>query len=129
MEDKKKSWFARHKVLTVILVLIGLGVVGSAFSDTPTTTPTTHTEPSAAEETATETTPEKINIEAAYKKIKTGMSKSEVEKVTERESDDCVESEFEGLGTSESCNYGDFDGMIIVTYDDGKVSSKTKSNF
>lgn len=29
-EDKKKSWFAKHKILTVILALIVLGVVVSA---------------------------------------------------------------------------------------------------
>jgi hypothetical protein len=27
---RKRSWFARHKVLTALLVLIGLGVIGSA---------------------------------------------------------------------------------------------------
>ncbi|MEK7536054.1 MAG: DUF4352 domain-containing protein, partial [Patescibacteria group bacterium] len=30
MADKNKNWFARHKVLTVILALIVLGVIGSA---------------------------------------------------------------------------------------------------
>ncbi len=28
--SEKKNWFAKHKVLTVILVLVGLGVIGSA---------------------------------------------------------------------------------------------------
>lgn len=30
--EPRKSWFRRHKILTALLVLVGLGVVGSAFS-------------------------------------------------------------------------------------------------
>lgn len=29
-EEKKKSWFARHKILTVILVIIAIAVIGGA---------------------------------------------------------------------------------------------------
>jgi septal ring-binding cell division protein DamX len=29
-EDKKKSWFARHKILTVILAFVAIGVIASA---------------------------------------------------------------------------------------------------
>lgn len=40
--EKKKNWFARHKVLTVILVLIVLGIIGSATNGSKSSNSTTN---------------------------------------------------------------------------------------
>jgi len=68
------------------------------------------------------------NQAALYDKISNGMTKAEVEAATGHESGSCVVSEVEGLPKSETCNYGDVvkDGIIGVTYSDGKVTAKTK---
>lgn len=60
MEDKKQNWFGKHKILTAILVVVGLAIIGGAAgggnkstngsnSSTPTASTTSQTEPAKAE--------------------------------------------------------------------------------
>lgn len=67
---------------------------------------------------------------AAFTKIKTGMTKAEVNKAVELEPSSCTESEDETLGKTEYCSYGNMftDKVTIdVIFSQGKLSSKTKS--
>jgi hypothetical protein len=54
-DKKKKNWFIRHKVWTVIIVLVVLAIIGSAAnggkSDTQSVTPGTSTSPAPEEKT------------------------------------------------------------------------------
>lgn len=60
MSDKKQNWFSKHKILTAILVVVGLAIIGGAAgggnkstnssnSSTPTASTTSQTEPAKAE--------------------------------------------------------------------------------
>lgn len=83
---------------------------------------------SAINQAAEDAKNREVNQAAIYDKISNGMTKTEVEAATGHESGSCVVSEAEGLPKSETCNYGDIvkDGIIGVTYSDGKVTAKTK---
>ena len=83
---------------------------------------------SAINQAAEDAKNREVNQAAIYDKISNGMTKAEVEAATGHESGSCVVSEVEGLPKSETCNYGDVvkDGIIGVTYSDGKVTAKTK---
>lgn len=67
------------------------------------------------------------NRAVIYEKVSDGMTKAEVEEATGHTSEGCIVSEAEGLPKSETCNYGDIlkEGIIGVTYSDGKVTAKT----
>lgn len=83
---------------------------------------------SAINQAAEDAKNREANQAAIYDKISNGMTKAEVEAATGHESGSCVVSEVEGLPKSETCNYGNVvsDGIIGVTYSDGKVTAKTK---
>ena len=67
---------------------------------------------------------------AAYEKVTEGMTKADAEKEL-GSSTSCTNSSFSGVGTFESCTYGGFEDnvSITVTYQDGAVQSKTKSEY
>ena len=126
-----RNWFARHKFLTGFLGLIILIIIisaagggdkkkdGSSSSSSSTSTPKT-------EET------KKFNIDDIYAKINTGMTEAQVKDIITKDPINCTESEIQGLGTSKLCSYGNVfidSGSIMVTYSNGKVSSKTKSQY
>lgn len=124
-----RNWFARHKFLTGFLGLIILIIIISAAgggdkkkdssSNSSTSTPKT-------EET------KKFNIDDIYAKINTGMTEAQVKDIITKDPINCTESEIQGLGTSKLCSYGNVfidSGSIMVTYSNGKVSSKTKSQY
>lgn len=53
MADKKKSWFARHKVLTIILALVLIGIIGAAAGGGDKSTNTSNQESNRASEMKT----------------------------------------------------------------------------
>jgi hypothetical protein len=53
MADKEGNWFKRHKILTVILVIVALGVIGSALGGGSDTT-STSTSPKSSESSENE---------------------------------------------------------------------------
>ncbi len=136
-DGDKLEGYEKNKTMALIvtLVLIVLSVfvnittannvskqLESAVKESPSTTSTTAAEP---EEEATD-----WDVEAAYAKVENGMSKAEVEAAVDKKSESCVESEIEGLGTSETCSYGNAytdKASISVTYSQGEVSSKIKA--
>lgn len=134
-QQKQPNWFVRHKILTVILVILVLGILGNLAGggkDPQTTdkaqSPTTSTEQPKQEEPA----PTKWDLEAAYAKITNGMTKAQVEEATGKKSDSCTESQSEYIGKTEFCTYGNAftdKGTITVTYSQDVVSSKTKSAY
>lgn len=132
MAEKDKNWFARHKVLSVILAVIIIGgIAGAAGSSNNTnTTPAS----SATSEQADAPKPQeepKWDVEKVYAKIKDGMTKAKVEKAVGKTSDNCSESSSEYIGKTEICSYGSLgdNGSITVTFQNGKVSSKAKTKF
>lgn len=70
------------------------------------------------------------NPENYYDKIQTGQTKAQVEKITGKKSESCITSETSGVGTLESCEYGDVindKGSISIIYLNGKVQEKIKT--
>lgn len=57
-----RNWFARHKILTVILVIILIGVIGNMFGGPQYSQvqPTNSTQPTSPQKTITEKVPEEI---------------------------------------------------------------------
>lgn len=67
---------------------------------------------------------------AAYDKVQTGMTKAQVEAAIGKSSTDCSQADVMGQ-VAESCTYGSYqdNGLIVVQYSNGLVSSKSKSSF
>ncbi len=132
MAEKDKNWFARHKVLSVMIAVIVIaGIAGAAGSNSNTNTPT---ENSAISEQAEAPKPQEEptwDVEKVYGKIKDGMTKAKVEKAVGKTSDNCSESSSEYIGKTEICSYGGLgdNGSITVTFQNDKVSSKAKTKF
>ena len=126
-QQKQRNWFARHKILTGFLIIIILGVVIGAAGDSNSTNNTNN----ETKNTAEAPKPTRWNPEDYYDKIATGQTKADVEQLLGKTSDTCTTTEAAGM-VMEACNYGGGltdKGLIIVTYSDGKVYSKTKSNY
>jgi hypothetical protein len=134
LKDRQK-----HLKLTVIifLVLFALGVISgivqAAFlgktvqenlDNLPATTTTSPTSSDSKEESGSD-------LAAAYDKITEGMTKADAEKELGRESTSCTESSTAGVGTFETCTYGGFSDRtsVTITYRDGVVSSKLKTDY
>jgi len=106
-----RNWFIRHPILTGLLVLIVLGFVGSIFSNVATP---------------------KLDFNDIYSKIETGMTEAQVEKIVTQKPINATESDMGSLGTSRICTYGNVftdKASIMVTYMNGRVYSKTKSQY
>lgn len=67
---------------------------------------------------------------AAYDKVTEGMSKADAEAEL-GSSSSCTSSSFGNIGNFETCTYGSFTDKVTisVTYKDGSVQSKTKSEY
>lgn len=125
---KKKNWFERHKVLSVIIAIIAFfSIIGTASNHGGTSTTSTTPTPTPAAAAPAPVQP--WDYQAAYDKIQTGMTKAQVEAVTGKSSDSCTESQSNYTGKMEWCSYGNVftdKGTVSVTYINDKVSDKTK---
>ncbi len=128
----KKPFFKRAWVwIGIVIITIAIIAIASGGNkkDEPSQQPATTTDSQPA---ASDPEPAKWDVEAAYAKIATGMSKAEVEAATGKPSESCTESEIEMIGKTEICTYGNAftdKAAIMVTYGNGAVSSKTKSTY
>lgn len=68
---------------------------------------------------------------AGYDKVTEGMTKSAAESALGTSSTSCTTSSYSGVGTYEVCSYGGFSDKvsITITYKDGVVQSKSKTNY
>lgn len=131
MDKNKKSWYKKWWVWVIIIfVLIG---IGGGVGGNRGTTSMTNSQSLTTEKSTVETKPaeEKWDVEAAYAKLTDGMTKAEVETALGKTSDNCSETSAQYVGTIETCNYGGVgdNGMIMVQYQNGKMSTKSKSKF
>jgi hypothetical protein len=125
------DWFKKHKVISVILGLIVLGVIVSAAGGGKSTTNTGSSNNQAATTQKPAEKP-KLDIAAFYSKVQNGMTKDEVVALADKNAGNCTESETQGFGKYEICNwYGNFgdNAFATVTFKDGKVDSKSKTGF
>lgn len=106
----KKNWFARHKFLTAIMVLVILAVLGSSIED------------SGGVDSAVASKITKENCDL----VKSGMSSEEVI-ATLGEPKSKSETEIDGIGKTEYWHYqkGISLQACAITLLNGKVSSKT----
>lgn len=130
----KKAWYKRVWVWIGIIVLIAIigSAAGSGNKDTTTNNTDKETPSTTQPEASQDATPAKWDVEAAYAKLSTGMTKTQVEEATGKASDNCTESDMGSLGKSESCSYGNpfiDKASIMVIYSNGELSSKTKSTY
>ena len=133
-QDQKKkgmSGLAKFGIgcggLIVLIIIISVissinGVKKTLDGTAPSTNNTTNTKPSV----------KKFNIDEIYSQINTGMTEAQVEEIITQKAINCTESEMQGIGTSKFCTYGNVfldSGSIMVSYMNGKVSTKTKSQY
>jgi len=137
-EQKKKRMSVWGKLgigcggcLGLIILIIVISVIVGRGSKSNSTTPNSTQSSATATPTAKPTT-KKFNIDDIYSQINTGMSEAEVQQIITKEPINCTESESQGIGTIKICTYGNVfldSGSIMVDYLNGKVYSKTKSQF
>lgn len=113
-------------ILSIVITLLMQQALSDAFDEALSPTKTSP----ESSETKDEEADEKVfDGAAAYKKVKNGMTKSEVRKVAGVDPDNCTSSEDETFGKIETCSYGNMikdDVSFSVTFSQGKVSSKSK---
>jgi hypothetical protein len=125
-----RNWFARHKFLTGFLGLVVLIIIIASFGGSKDSN--SNSSSSSGSQPAKTEEAKKFNIDDIYAKIETGMSEDQVKEIVTKDPINCTESEMQGLGTSKLCSYGNVftdAGSIMVTYNNGKVFSKTKSQY
>ncbi len=123
----QRNWFMRHPILTGLLLLIVIGIIGAASGGSNDQEGTANNGSQAPQEQTN-----KFDIDDIYSKIENGMTEAEVKEIITQDPLNCTESETEGIGTSKLCTYGNVfldKGAIVVTYLNGEVSSKTKSQY
>ncbi len=116
-----RNYFVRHKVITGILVLIVLGIIGSALGeDTTKTSTSTPTNNAAVEKSASKVT--KANCDS----VRSGMTREQVINLL-GEPSSTSESEIAGFGKSEFLHFqeGFSTKACSITLSNGKVMSKT----
>lgn len=126
------NWFKKHKVLSVVLGLILLGIIGSAAGGGKNAATTLQSNNQASTATPKATAKPKLDIAAFYGKVQNGMTKDEVVALADKNPGNCTESETQGFGKYEICNwYGSFGdtGFATVTFKDNKVDTKSKTGF
>ncbi len=126
----QRNWFLRHPILTGILVLIVISIIGSASDGNKSNQGNTGDNSSKASQQKEQAN--KFNIDDLYSKITNGMTENQVKEIITQDPLNCTESEMQGIGTSKVCTYGNVfidKGAIVVTYLNGKVSTKTKSQY
>ena len=129
MADKQTNWFSRHKVLTVILAFVAIGIISAATGGTKATT---NTQTATPNPTPTQTTSDsRWDPAVYYDKLQVGMTKAEVETLIGKISENCSTTDSPGIGKMEYCSYGHFTdkGSLGITYADGKLYSKTKTSY
>lgn len=125
------DWVKRHKVLTVILVVMGLGVIGAASGGGNTNQPA-----NSGGQTQQASQPKqeekKFDVKAFYDQVQTGQTKEQVIQLAGKQPDNCSENEIAGYGKTEVCNWnGSFsDGAIAsISFKDNAVNMKNKTGF
>ncbi len=133
---EKKPIFKRPLTWIIIIAILIIGIAsssgGNEDTNTNANTENTPTQTEAKTEEAKKEEPKKLSIQEAYDKLSNGMSKDEAEAVVGKDSGSCSVTEDPYIGKMESCTYagGLFDGgMIMITYDNGKLYNKTISKY
>lgn len=130
---ESKPIFKRWWVwVIIIVVLIGIGAAASGNTDNNSSTSDTRTSNSEQKNEDTQKPKEvKWDVETAYAKLVDGMTKAEAEAALGKTSDNCSETSAEYVGVIETCNYGGVgdNGMIMVQFQNDKLTTKTKSKF
>lgn len=122
-KSDQRNWFARHKVLTVIGVLIALAIIGAATGKQPSTT-------TANKASATPTPTPTFDLATFYGAVQNGMSKDQVIAAAGgTQPTNCTQSDTQGIGTSEFCDWSKGFNMVDVTFMNNAVASKTKTGF
>ncbi len=128
-QDNKSSGKWVGGIIVIIILGAIVAVAVSSQSKNPTNDVSTDktSQPAKNEQKSA-----KWDYEEQYNKIQNGMTKAEVESAIDRKSDNCAETESADINLKvEACNYGmpPDNGMISVTYENGKVSGKAKAKF
>ncbi len=126
--NKNKTVALIATVLFVAVVAVGASVASNNSSGNEQSSSNPQSSPASSEKKKEEP---KWDVNVVYGKIQDGMTKAEVEKITGKKSTDCTEVSTQYVGKTESCSYGSLgdNGIITVEYDNGKVSTKTKSTY
>jgi hypothetical protein len=109
----------------VVLFIIGSSASKGTYNQSSNNNSTQNNQTNTAQEV------KKFNIDDIYAKIQNGMTETQVKEIV-TDPINCTESEMAGIGTSKICTYGNVftqGGSIMVTYMNGKVNSKTKSQY
>jgi hypothetical protein len=139
MEKAKKNWFKRHKKLTIVGGIILLFVIVGAASGggKPQGTTPAASQSSAEQKDTSQNqdasksgSTKKIGLAEFYDQVENDMTKEQVTELAQRDAQNCTEFQDQYIGKTESCNYGGFTdgGIVSVTFTNGKVSTKTKTD-
>ena len=116
----------------ILIIIVGAIIAAAVGLQPKNSTNDTSAEKISQPAKTEEKTSNKWDYEENYNKVQNGMTKAEVETAIERKSDNCAETESKEINLKvESCNYGMLpdNGMVSVTYENGKVTTKAKAAF
>lgn len=126
------GWFGRHKILSVILGVIVLGVIGASAGGGNTNNNGSSGGNSNQTSQQQEAEKPKFDVKAFYEKVQNGQTKEQVVQLAGKDPDNCTENEIAGYGKTEVCNWnGSFsDGAVAsISFKDNAVNMKTKTGF
>jgi len=116
----------------ILIIIVGTIIAVAVSLQPKNSTNDASTEKTSQPAKTGEKTSAKWDYEENYNKVQNGMTKAEVETAIDRKSDNCAETESKEVNLKvESCNYGMLpdNGMISVTFENGKATTKAKAAF
>jgi uncharacterized protein HemX len=132
MNNNSKNAGKSHVWIWLILVVIIGGVVAAVLSSQPDKSKEGNNTQQQTNKPKEKTADKKWDYAENYDKVQNGMTKAEVETAIGRTSDNCAVTTADEIDlVVEACNYGTppDNGLISVTYENGKVTTKAKAPF
>lgn len=121
--DPLSRKLGEHTIAFAVFAAIIISILWYLFIPHQLATPATYT-PSAVAPIR--------NIDSVYEQVTVGMSKEQVATLIERTPENCAETDGGVAGVFESCSYGaptTDNGLIVVNYHNGVVTTKSKAHF
>lgn len=125
------NWIKRHKVWSVILGIIVIGVFASATGGGKSGT-TNSGSSGTSQTTQKQAEKPKFDVKAFYDQVQNGQTKEQVVQLAGKDPANCSENEIAGYGKTEVCNWNGSlsdSTFVSISFKDNAVNMKNKTGF